>query len=501
MTLSQYFQILRKRWLTVVTCAVLGILVSIGITLTMPNVYAATATSFVTMSSGGPQAGTLAQNSQLALANVSSFSGLVNSPSVLQPVIDDLHLNTTPAQLAASITATNPPGTVLIVVEAKSGSADQARSIADDVSRNLGITVDKLTKSKTGGTSQVSLSVATRASTPSAPASPRPILNVALGTLLGLFVGACLAVIREHFDTSIKSQESLQKISGVAPLGAIPFTPSISDQPLVLLSHHGDAVESFRTIRTNLRFVDVDNPPRQVVITSAVSGEGKSVTACNLALALAQGARNVCLVEADLRRPKTCSYLGINGAIGLTNVVTGQYALDEVLVPWKRGQITVLPAGTTPPDPSQLLGSHAVQDIFARLRERFDFVIIDSPPVLPVSDAAVLSAGSDGAVLVVRQGVTHRDKVASAIEQLQTAHTHLIGTVLSGVREPRGSAVYAYENSYEVSGGVADSSFSTGKAHADPRHALGTSSDIICEATADQSDPNSVAFEHTSVSS
>lgn len=446
-------------------CALLGLFLSAGITFLMPSVYTASTTSFVTMNDGGSQKSALAQNSQLAVANVTSISGLVNSPAVLQPVIDDLHLKTTPAQLAKQVTATNPSGTVLIIVEAQSKSATDARLVADDVSRKLGVAVEKLTKSPAGGASQVSLSVAKQASTPTAPGSPRPSLNVALGLLLGLFVGACVAVMRDHFDTSIKSPQALQEISGVAPLGAVPFDSSVAENPLVILSENTRAVESFRTIRTNLRFVDVDNPPKQVVITSAIGGEGKTVTACNLALALAQGGRKVCLVEGDLRRPKVCGYLGINGAIGLTNVVAGQYTLDDALVSWNRGQITVLPAGTTPPDPSQLLGSHAVQEILSQLRNSHDFVIIDCPPVLPVSDAAVLSAMSDGAVMVVRNGRTHRDKVTSALEQLRTSHTHLVGTVLNGVKSRRGdSAVYAYENSAEVLDLAEDSPPDTAKA-------------------------------------
>ncbi|WP_186526299.1 polysaccharide biosynthesis tyrosine autokinase [Leekyejoonella antrihumi] len=444
MTLTYYMRILRNRWLTVVNFVVLGVLAGAGITLLMPRVYSAAATNFVSASAAGNQPDSLYQNSQFTLNNVPSYTALVHSPSVLQPVIDQLHLKTTVPALAAEVTATNPTSTVLIVVTATSSSPKQASSIADAVSTQLAKSIESVEKPRQGGSSPVSVTNALKATTPTAPVSPRPSLNIALGLILGLTIGASVALLRDHFDTSVHSSEDLQRLSGVAPLGEVPYEASIAEQPLVALRHDSIAVESFRTIRTNLQFVDVDNPPKQIVITSALSNEGKTVTACNLALALAQGPSKVCLVEGDLRLPKAASYFGLNGAVGLTNVVTGQYLLDEVLVPWNRSQITVLPAGTTPPDPSQLLGSLAVQDILAQLRERFDVVIIDAPPVLPVSDAAVLSAASDGAVLVVRQGQTHRDSVSEAIERLQNAHVHLVGTVITGVKVKRGQERYDY---------------------------------------------------------
>jgi len=196
-------------------------------------------------------------------------------------------------------------------------------------------------------------------------------------------------------------------------------------------------VESFRTLRTNLKFADVDHPPRQVVVTSAVAHEGKSTTAQNLAIALAQSGMRVCLVEADLRRPKVTENLGIEGAVGLTNVVAGEHNLQDVLVPWNRGLVTVLPAGTTPSDPASLLGSHNAQMLLQDLRQSFDFVVIDAPPLLPVSDAAVLAGETDGALLVVRHGHTKRDQVEAAIETLKAVNARLVGSVLTFVPDKR----------------------------------------------------------------
>ena len=158
-------------------------------------------------------------------------------------------------------------------------------------------------------------------------------------------------------------------------------------------------------MRATLQFVDVDQPPRVIVVTSALPGEGKTTTAVNLAIALAQSSMKVCLVEADMRRPMASTMLGIDGSIGLSNVVAGQLDLDDSLLSWHRGLLKVLPAGTMPPDPSKLLGSKNMAAVLSRLRADFDYVVIDAPPVLPVSDALVLARSTDGAVLVsqVRQ--------------------------------------------------------------------------------------------------
>jgi capsular exopolysaccharide synthesis family protein len=196
-------------------------------------------------------------------------------------------------------------------------------------------------------------------------------------------------------------------------------------------------------MRTTLQFVDVDQPPRVIVITSALASEGKTTTACNLAIALAQSSLRVCLVEADMRRPNASTLMGIDGSIGLSNVVAGQIDLADALMPWHRGLLTILPAGTTPPDPTRLLGSKNMAAVLAHLRAEFDFVIIDAPPILPVSDAAVLARSTDGAVLVARYGKTRREQLTSAIADLEAVKARLIGTALTmvparGQRDLRG---------------------------------------------------------------
>ena len=155
----------------------------------------------------------------------------------------------------------------------------------------------------------------------------------------------------------------------------------------------------------------------------------------------------VCLVEADLRRPRAVSYLGLDGSVGLTEVVAGDHELDDVLMSWNRGQLTVLPAGMTPPDPGHLLGSNATDTLLQKLRADFDLVIIDAPPLLPVSDAAILAAASDGLIMVVRHGHVTGDQVRHSLDAVNAVGATLLGTILNAT--PTGQHRYGTGPSYD----------------------------------------------------
>lgn len=444
MTLREYVHILRKRWWMIAVCAALGAVVAVGVTHVMPPSYAAQTKNFVSITAQGSDASSLYESSQFALKQVASYTQVVDSPAVLAPVIKELDLDMSTEQLAKDVSATNPPETVLIFVQARASSSEDAQRIANAVSMHLAVAVEDLETPRSGGVSPVKVSMAVPATMPNQPVSPRPVLNLALGLLVGLALGIGVAILREQFDTSVKTSVDLERLTGQAPLGTIPKDRQIRRQPLMALPQpdREAGVEAFRSIRTNLQFVDVDSPPRQVVITSSIAEEGKTVTACNLAITMSQSPTRVCLVEADLRRPRVAEYLGIEGSVGLTNVVAGQHSLDDALTPWMRGRFMVLPAGTAPPDPSQLLGSHAMEDLLAELRSRFDLVLLDAPPLLPVSDAAVLARLSDGAVLISRYGRARREQVTKAVNDLSTVNARLIGTVLTCVPSRERAARY-----------------------------------------------------------
>ena len=446
MTLWSYLKVLRKRWFTVVVCTLLGALAAVLLTLPMQRTYSASARSFVSITSTGSDTNSVYQNGQFAMQRIESYTFLVDSPQVLVPVIHQLHLSATLRELRDQVTATNPVNTVLLNVRVTGTDPERTAAIANAVSAQLDKVIEKLETPRSGSASPVKVVLAVPATVPQSPVSPRVRLNIVLGLLVGLAIGVTVAVLRDQIDTTVKTEGDIEGLTGMTPLAMIAADAQTSKRPPIALTNRTAGVEAFRTLRTNLKFVNVDHPPREVVVTSAVAKEGKTTVAYNLAIAFAQSGLGVCLVEADLRRPKVTEYLGIEGAVGLTDVVAGAHKLDDVLVPWNHGMLTVLPAGTTPSDPSQLLGSNMMETLLGELRSRFDIVILDAPPLLPVSDAAVLARVTDGALLVSRHGRTKRDQLAKAVESLTAVNAHIIGSVLNFVPPKEHLDGYGYSN-------------------------------------------------------
>ena len=201
-----------------------------------------------------------------------------------------------------------------------------------------------------------------------------------MGGLLGLILGAGLVMVWEALDNTVRQLSDIIEITGVNPIGVIGFDQSAKEKPLAALNLRSTRSESFRAIRTNLQFVDVDHQPKVIVVSSALPSEGKTTTVLNLAITFAQAGQRVCLVEADLRKPRVADYLGIDGSVGLTNVLAGQIPLSEALVPWNRGMLQVLPSGPVPPNPSELLASDQMTQLLTYLRGDFDYVLIDGAP-------------------------------------------------------------------------------------------------------------------------
>jgi non-specific protein-tyrosine kinase len=294
----------------------------------------------------------------------------------------------------------------------------------------------------------VKASVVKPADVPTVPVSPRPKINLALGLLVGLALGIGLAVLRESLDTSIKSIDDLQKILSTPVLGIIPEDNDARANPLISADQGNLRAEAYRQVRTNLQFIDVERSVKSVVITSAIPDEGKSTTACNLAIAFARTGARVLLVEADLRRPRTADYLGIEGAVGLTNVLLGQVPVGDVLQTWGTLPLKVLPSGPIPPNPSELLGSTPMIELVHLLGSHADIVILDAPPLLPVTDAAVLSTVCDGALIVARHGHTRRDQLLAADEAVTKVGGRVLGVLLNRVPRRGAGKGYGYEYGY-----------------------------------------------------
>jgi succinoglycan biosynthesis transport protein ExoP len=442
--LHDLVRLLRRRWRAITAMAVGGLALAGIVTASTTAVYQASTQLFVSLRGTASNASNAYQDNLFSQQRVKSYVKIANSPAVTQPVIRQLGLQLTARQLAGRIAASAPTDTVLIDINVRDRLPSQARDLANAVATQFAQVVGSLESPGRGLPSPVTVTVVRPAELPIAPVAPRPMLNTAVGVVLGLALGVGLAMLREVLDTTVKTTEDLQELTGSSALGVIAFDPNAQREPLVSQADpHSMRLEAFRTLRTNLRFVDVDRPPQVVVLTSSVANEGKSTTACNLAITLASAGTRVILVEGDLRRPRVADYMGLEGAVGLTDVLIGRAGLDHVLQPWGDSPLSVLTSGALPPNPSEMLGSTQMAELLAALRARADMVLIDSPPLLPVTDAAVLARECDGALIVIRQGRTTREQLSRAVEALRSVDARVLGTVLNMARAG-GAGGYGY---------------------------------------------------------
>jgi polysaccharide biosynthesis transport protein len=306
-----------------------------------------------------------------------------------------------------------------------------------------------------------------RAEVPQGPSRPNVPFNVALGTIAGLLVALGAVVLCERFDNSVKTSKEIEGLLNLPPLaiirnfalarraagrrgsrrpelppevvaaaaaqGADPTKGGPGPELIVFHEPWSVVTEAFRSLRTSVLFSTPDAPPKVILVTSAGMGEGKTVISTNLAATLAESGSRVLLIDGDMRHPSCHPALGVGNERGLSSFLTGQLPLEDVMHAFEHPRLWFVAAGPTPPNPAELLGSVRMREAIAALREQFDFVIVDSPPVIPVTDGVVLSRDADGVVLVVKGQDTPREMVRRARDSLQLASAHILGVVINNV--------------------------------------------------------------------
>ncbi|MCO1653885.1 polysaccharide biosynthesis tyrosine autokinase [Pseudonocardia sp. S2-4] len=390
------------------------------------------------------------QGSLLSQQRVSSYVELVNSMRVSRAVVRQLGLTESPAALAGRITASNAADSVLIDVAVTGGSPEGVATVANSVGRVFTDLVAELERPATpDALAPVLVRVVEPAEVPTAPSSTGLPASLLLGLLVGLAAGVGLALLRNATDSSIKSLELLHAVTRAPNLGTIAYQANTPKRPLTV--HDDDPqsprAEAFRQLRTNLQFIDLDNPHKVIVVTSSLPEEGKTTSLCNLAIAMAATRARVLLVDADLRRPKVAELLGLDGTVGLTDILSGRLRPDQVIQPWSGGKFDVLASGSLPPNPSELLGSRQMTELLAELRTQYDVVLLDTPPLLPVTDAAAVAPSADGVILVCRYKRANREQVGRAVQALAAVSVPVLGTLFTMV-PTRGPRAYAGYNSY-----------------------------------------------------
>jgi capsular exopolysaccharide synthesis family protein len=280
-----------------------------------------------------------------------------------------------------------------------------------------------------------------------APVRPSRTLNLILGTLVGAMFGLGLVFLQEQMDTTVKSPEELERHLGIPTLGVVAMVKDPTQRLLSEADSRSGVAETFRMIRSSIQFASVSAPVRSLMVTSPSPGEGKSTTAANLAMVMAQKGLRVILIDCDLRRPTVHTTFKISNTVGLTTAVVGMAQPEEVLFRSTVENLCVVPAGPLPPNPAELLESAKAREVFDRFRAVADLVIFDTPPCTVLADAAVVATQTDGAVLVLHGSKTDRKAAQRAVHLLREAGTRIFGAVLNKVNLEREG--YYYQNYYQ----------------------------------------------------
>jgi capsular exopolysaccharide synthesis family protein len=443
--LREVLAALRAGWWLPVLGVLLGGALALGVSLRETPTYTSSTQLFVSLNTSGSTAD-LNSGIQFSQQRVASYAMLIDGPDVAQRVADRLDLAVPPEALSSQIGASALPDTVLIDVSVVDPSPQRAQQIAAAVGDVFPDYARELEAAESGGAPPVKVTVTRPASLPGAPTTPQTRRNLILGVVAGMLVGTGLAVVRRRLDRSVKTAEDAAHLSIAPVIGSIIRDDELGKRHVIERGESSPAAEAFRQLRTNLQFLNVDDPPKVIMISSAMPQEGKSTLALNLALALAEVGQRVMVVEADLRRPKITKYLDLVGGVGLTNLLAGTADLEDITQEY-RGDFTVIAAGPVPPNPGELLASSQMAAIIDKLRSRYDFVLVDVPPLLPVADSSGLAARVDGVVLAVRYGTTRKEQLREAATRLHRVGARTLGVVFNIV-PPRNGMVTGYGYGY-----------------------------------------------------
>lgn len=447
MRLRDFWIALRRRWLVVMALMLAGLAAGGAYTLIQRPLYESSAQAFVSTGAATSVAD-LSQGTSFTQQAAKSYAQVAQAPIVLDRVIEELRLAETAATLEGSVSSTVPLDTSIINIDVSSRTPKEAASIANSVAENLAQVVKTLSPSSQTD-SAVKVTVISPATPNPAATSPRPWLNLALGGLTALILGAAAVAAIGALDTRIRTSQDLETLAPLPVLGLLSRTRRSQDQVAVTMrAPQSPAAEAVRTLRTNLRFLDPEASIGQAfTITSSVASEGKTTTAVNLAIAAAEAGRRVLLVDADLRRPRVADVMSIDGGVGLTDVLTQGVTVDEAVQPWGHYRLAVLAAGPVPPNPAELLGTTAMSDLIEQWRREYEIVILDGPPLLPVTDAALLSRMAAGAIIVCAAGRTRSQQLLGALRLLEQTGARAFGIVLTMLPE-RGEDAYGYSAGY-----------------------------------------------------
>jgi len=455
----------RRLWIISVVAVVLAG-AAVGFSMAQTPVYEASIKILVGQERGITQD----PNSALGLQQLTqTMVGGVSSRPVAKAVIRQENLRMTTEEFLSHLSAEQEPNTQWIQVNYTDSSPERAQRVANVV----GDVFSKQVSEVSPNANAITATVWERAVVPDAPVTPNPVRNGLLALALGLIIGVGLAFLLEYLDDRWNSPEEMERVSGAPTFGIIPEfkgsktqkevsvaqsllktglrragreaeTDELAGRLATALDPTSAAAEAYRTLRTNLLYgAFLDEPAKAIVLTSPGPGEGKSTTCANLGVVLAQAGKNTLILDCDFRKPVIHRLFGFRNVRGVVDALVGERKLQEN---WKEPMegLKVVPVGPIPPNPTELLGTRRFSELLASLREEFDYVLIDAPPVGMVSDPAILATQGDGVLLVSDAQHTRKGSVRQAMRSLEAVGAPVLGTVMNNVEVPKGNTYYYY---------------------------------------------------------
>lgn len=437
MTIADLWHILRKHLTTVVLVFAAVFAAVAVVTFVMPPKYTATAELFATYSSSSDSQDTssdMNSGASYLSTQIKTYPSLVKTQAILKPVISDLGLDTTVDDLADAVTATNPTNTFMVDISVENGDAAQSAAIANSVAKNLAEQISSSLYSGSSDSSPIKLSVVQEAQTPTSPSSPKIPLYLAVGFVLAVILAVAAALLKDILNTKVDSVEDVKGITDTSSLGSMPRSESFSDEAPSVVSHPNSMeAEEFRRIRSNISFLSPNATERGhlLVITSTEPSEGKTTIAVNTAAAIAEEGKTVLLIDADLRHPSVAHRLKIEGHVGLSHILSGQATPRDVVQPYWKPNLHILPAGKRPANASILLNSDIMRELLEQALKQYDYVVIDTAPMTVANDATIFGRVADGVILVVGRGVADKKDLKTMVDSLKTAEVPVFGFILN----------------------------------------------------------------------
>ncbi len=436
MTVAEYVAVLRRNLAMILLLMLVGGVGSLLFSQTLPKQFRSYA-SVIVIPERGESTSEIVQGSNYVQNMVQSYALLASTPYVLQPVIDSLQIEQSTNRLAQMLSVETPLNTVVIQISLTDDSPEEAQRIAAGITTSL-IAAVKNVSPKIGANPAVHLETISPASLPMTYVSPDSRIFTAGGAAGGLVLALAIAFLTEQLRSRPRNADDIASFTDLPVLGEVPrLGRGDTNLPTtVVLTPDGQTAEALRAVAASLRFVSVDKPAKVIIVTSARPSDGKTSVATSLGLTLAEAGRRTLVIDADLRNPSVAGILGIEGSIGLTSVLVHDCEFDKAIQPWGHKNLRILAGGALSPNPGQLISSGQLSETIALARSAFDIVIIDTSPILSVSDASWLSPLSDGVIIVARARKTPIRSVRKAIDVVSSTHSTVLGIVVNAARIP-----------------------------------------------------------------